>query len=178
MGLNPIRDRLCVMQLSTGCGDAHLVVFEKDQYDAPNLKALLREKDGARIFHFARFDVAIIYQFLGIEVTNVYCTKIASRLCRTYTDSHGLKELCREMLGVTISKVQQSSYWGADTLSKDQRDYAASDVLYLHELRNKLNDMLKKENRLELHRTCCDFIITRAKLDLLGWNEQDIFAYK
>lgn len=178
MGLNPLRDRLCVVQISSGDGDAHLVVFEKDKYDAPNLKKLLQDTSSAKIFHYARFDVAVIYHFLGVETPNVYCTKIASRLCRTYTDCHGLKDLCRELLGVSISKVQQSSYWGAEKLSREQKEYAASDVLHLHDLRGKLNEMLEKEKRSKIHKECCDFIITRAKLDLLGWVEKDIFAYK
>ncbi len=178
MGLNPLRDRLCVLQLSNGNGDAHLVQFSKDNYDAPNLKELLSNKDTQKIFHYARFDVAVIYHFFGIELSNIFCTKIASRLCRTYTDNHGLKELCRELLGVTLSKVQQSSYWGRDVLTKDQEDYAASDVLYLHQLRDILNLMLIKEDRAELHTNCCNFIVDRAKLDLIGWNDIDIFAYK
>lgn len=178
MGLNPHRDRLCVIQLTNGDGSTHLVQFEANQYAAPNLKKILSNPDSMKIFHFARFDVAVIYHFLGIELSNIYCTKIASRLCRTYTDCHGLKDLCKELLNVTISKQQQSSYWGATELTTKQKEYAASDVVYLHELKEKLDIMLKKENRLELHRKCCDFLLTRSKLDLIGWADFDIFAYK
>lgn len=178
MGLNPHRDRLCVLQLSNGDGDAHLVNFEPGKYDAPNLKKLLSDKTTQKIFHYARFDLMAIYKFLGIELENIYCTKIASRLCRTYTDNHGLKDLCKELLGVQISKVQQTSYWGTNELTNEQKEYAAGDVLYLHQLRDKLNQMLEKEGRIELHRECCDFLMCRVKLDLMGWLDFDIFAYK
>lgn len=178
MGLNPLRDRLCVLQLSNGNGEVHLVVFEPGNYRAPNLKKLLSNDKSNKIMHFARFDMAMIYHYLDVELKNVYCTKIASKLVRTYTDSHGLKELCRELLGVTISKLQQSSYWGATELTREQQEYAASDVLYLHEIRHKLSQMLTKEGRIEYHKECCNFLMSRVKLDLLGWSEVDIFAYK
>jgi ribonuclease D len=178
MGLNPLRDRLCVLQLSNGNGEVHLVTFEAGNYKAPNLKKLLSNDKSSKIMHFARFDMAMIYHYLDVELKNVYCTKIASKLVRTYTESHGLKELCRELLGVTISKLQQTSYWGAAELTKEQQEYAASDVLYLHEIKHKLNQMLAKEGRTEYHKECCNFLMTRVKLDLLGWSEVDILAYK
>lgn len=178
MGLNNLRDRLCVVQLSTGNGDAHIVHFPKKEYKCPNLKAALSQKGAEYIFHFARFDVAIIHHYLGIEFQNVYCTKIASRLTRTYTEQHGLKDLCFEMAGgVKISKQQQSSNWGAATLSADQVNYAANDVLYLHAIRENLNKMLQSANRAELAKKCMDFVPTRAKLDLMGWENIDIFHH-
>lgn len=177
-GLNMNRDRLCVLQLSNGDGNAHLVVFDKDNYQAPNLKKLLSDRSSVKLFHYARFDVAIINKFLGIALDNIYCTKVASRIARTYTDSHGLKELCRELLDINLSKQQQSSYWGAEELSKEQINYAANDVLYLHRLREHLNQMLRREGRLELAHECFRFLPLRTKLDLLGWDEVDIFAYK
>jgi ribonuclease D len=177
MGLNHHRDRLCLIQISGGNGDAHLIQFVKDQYSCPVLKEILRDKSRTKIFHYARFDVATINKYLGVEIENIYCTKIASKLVRTYTDSHGLKDLCRELLNITISKQQQSSYWGGDVLTEEQKHYAATDVLHLHVLRNKLDDMLKKENRLELAYKCFDFIQTRTQLDLQGWSELDIFAH-
>ncbi len=177
MGLNTHRDRLCLLQLSNGNGDAHLVHFTDNQYACPNLRKLLLNTTATKIFHFARFDVAAIEHYLKISLTNIFCTKIASRLARTYTDSHGLKELCRELLGVQISKQQQSSDWGNKILSKEQQEYAASDVLYLHQLRDILVTMLKRENRLSLAHTCFDFIPTRASLDLAGWHELDIFSH-
>lgn len=176
MGLNNHRDRLCVVQLSNGNGDAHLVQFQKGVYDAPNLKKLLSKPD-TKIFHFARFDVAILKHYLGIDVYPLFCTKIASKLVRTYTDSHGLKELCRELLGQAISKQQQSSDWGANTLSKDQQEYAAADVLYLHRIRDTLKEMLLREGRLALAQKCFEFLPTRVELDLLGWPEEDIFQH-
>ncbi|MDF2965200.1 MAG: rnd2 [Rickettsiaceae bacterium] len=176
MGLNLLRDRLCVLQFSNGDGKAYLVKFNGN-YDAPNLKKFLSDPKRVMIFHFARFDVAAIYHYLNIEIKNVFCTKIASKLVRTYTDSHGLKDLCRELINVQISKQQQSSYWGDQVLSQDQIDYAARDVLYLHQLREVLTNMLLKEKRLELAREAFSFILPRAKLDLLGWNEIDIFAH-
>jgi len=177
MGLNNRRDRLCVVQLSDGHGDAHLVQFAKDRYDAPNLKALLSDSKRLKIFHFARFDVAIIRQYLEVSVQNIYCTKIASRLCRTYTDRHGFKDICKQLLDIDVSKMQQSSDWGAQTLTPDQIDYAASDVLYLHALKEKLDALLKREGRLELAHKLFACIPARAELDLAGWEEVDIFAH-
>ena len=169
---------MCLIQISNGNGEAHLVNFDRGKYDAPNLKKLLSNNDIAKIFHFARFDVAAIKRFLGVELTNIYCTKIASKIARTYTDCHGLKDLCRELLGVTISKQQQSSYWGTASLSQDQLTYAASDVLYLHKLRERLNEMLEREGREMLAKKCFDFLPHRAEMDLSGWGEVDIFSYK
>ncbi|WP_375202467.1 ribonuclease D [Hyphococcus sp.] len=177
MGLIPHRDPLCVVQLSAGDGDAHLVQLNRQTYDAPRLKALLSDPKVLKIFHFARFDVAAFKQWLGVETAPVYCTKIASKLCRTYTDRHGLKDVCRELLGVDISKQQQSSDWGADELSDAQVDYAASDVLHLHALREKLDAMLTREGRMAMAEACFDFLPTRAALDLAGWPEVDIFAH-
>jgi ribonuclease D len=177
MGLNNHRDRLCLIQLSNGDGNAHLVQFEQGCYPAPNLKNLLNSASSTKIFHFARFDVAVIYRYLGLMITNLYCTKIASKLTRTYTDSHGLKELCRELASVQISKHQQSSDWGAVNLTKEQLEYAASDVLYLHGLRAKLDVMLAREGRSEMAQQCFQFLPTRALLDLNGWPELDIFAH-
>ena len=177
-GLNLNRDRLCVLQLSNGDGNAHLVRFDLNNYDAPHLKKILSNPKICKIFHYARFDVAMISKFLGIELENIYCTKIASKIARTYTDTHGLKDLCRELLGVQISKQQQSSYWGAEDLSKEQLDYAASDVLHLHSLRGKLNEMLSRESRLGLASECFRFVPLRVKLDILGWGEVDVFSYK
>lgn len=155
-----------------------MVKFDPGKYEAPNLRKLLSNKSTAKIFHFARFDVAVIKRFLEVDLHKIYCTKIASKIARTYTDSHGLKELCRELLGVSISKQQQSSYWGASALSQDQLVYAASDVLHLHKLRDKLDIMLKRENRMELAHKCFDFLTHRVELDLSGWENIDIFAYK
>ena len=177
LGLNPHRDRLCLVQLSSGDGTAHLVQLEKEQYDAPNLKKLLSDNAVTKIFHFARFDVAILKAYLGIDCTPVYCTKIASRLCRTYTDRHGLKNVCSELLGVELSKQQQSSNWAETDLSADQQKYAASDVLYLHQLKEKLDTMLAHVDRTELAQQCFDFLPTRAQLDLDGWAEFDIFQH-
>lgn len=177
MGLQTLRDRLCVLQFSNGDGNAHLVQFEKGHYNAPNLKRLLADQNTTKILHFARFDVAIIKQYLGVPLGPVFCTKIASKLCRTYTDSHGLKDLCRELLGIHVSKQQQSSDWGADELTKEQQEYAASDVLHLHQLRDKLTLMLKRENRLDLAQECFNFIQHRVELDLAGWPELDIFQH-
>lgn len=177
MGLDLPRDRLCLLQLSAGDGVCHLVQFPKGQYDAPNLKALLSDPKVTKLFHFARFDVAAIRRYLEVDCTPVYCTKIASKLVRTYTDRHGLKDLCRELLGVEISKQQQSSDWGAEELSRDQLNYAASDVLYLHRLKTTLDEMLAREGRSDLAQACFDFLPTRAALDLAGWNEIDIFAH-
>lgn len=177
MGLALARDRLCLLQLSAGDGVCHLVQFARGDYDAPNLKALLSDPAITKIFHFARFDLAAIRRYLGVECSPVYCTKIASKLIRTYTDRHGLKDLCRELLGAEISKQQQSSDWGAVELSKDQLAYAASDVLYLHDLRAKLDAMLVREGRDGLAKACFDFLPTRAALDIAGWNDIDIFAH-
>jgi ribonuclease D len=177
MGLNPIRDRLCLIQLSSGDGNAHLVQFKDPAYEAPNLKKLLSDPTIDKIFHFARFDIAAIMAYLNVECHPVYCTKTASRLVRTFTDRHSLKELCRELLGIEMSKQQQSSDWGAATLSEDQKAYAASDVLYLHQLREKLDLMLARENRTELAQACFDFLPVRAALDLEGWPDFDIFAH-
>jgi len=177
MGLNPHRDRLCVVQLSNGDGSADVVQIPKDHPEAPNLKALLANASVTKIFHFARFDIAILYQTLGVMPQPVYCTKIASRLARTYTDRHGLKDLVREVLNVDLSKQQQSSDWGAESLSEAQLAYAASDVLHLHALRERLDVMLLREGRVELAQACFDFLPTRAKLDLQGWETEDIFAH-
>ncbi len=177
MGLNPHRDALCVVQLSSGDGNAHLVQLDRTTYDAPRLKALLADPKVLKIFHFARFDIAAFRRWLGVETAPVYCTKIASKLSRTYTDRHGLKDLVRELLGLEISKQQQSSDWGASVLSDAQIDYAASDVLHLHALREKLEDMLAREGRTELAAACFGFLPARAALDLEGWPEIDIFAH-
>jgi ribonuclease D len=177
MGLNPHRDRLCVVQLSNGDGSADVVQIPKDHANAPNLKALLGNPAITKIFHFARFDVAALYHALGVMAQPVYCTKIASRLSRTYTDRHGLKDLVREVLNIDLSKQQQSSDWGAQQLNEAQLAYAASDVLHLHALRERLDAMLAREGRTELARACFEFLPTRAKLDLGGWENEDIFAH-
>jgi ribonuclease D len=177
MGLNPHRDRLCLVQLSGGNGDAHIVRLPLGQYDAPRLKALMADTSVLKIFHFARFDIAVIKQFLGVMPQPIYCTKIASRLCRTFTDRHGLKDLCRDLLNVELSKEQQSSDWGAPELTPAQLKYAASDVLHLHALRAKLDEMLAREGRREIAEACFRFLPTRAQLDLAGWAEDDIFAH-
>lgn len=177
MGLNPYRDRLCVVQLSTGDGNAHLVHFDPGRYEAPNLVALLSNPNTTKLFHFARFDVAILRYYLGVLVQPIYCTRTASRLARTFTDRHGLKDICRELLGKEISKQQQSSDWGADTLTQEQKEYAANDVLHLHQLRIVLDKMLERENRHELARACFNFLPARAMLDLAGWEGDDIFAH-
>jgi ribonuclease D len=177
MGLNPHRDRLCLVQLSRGDGDAHLVQLAPGCYEAPNLKRLLADPGILKLFHFARFDIAMIYRYLGVMARPLYCTKIASRLARTFTDRHGLRDLCKDLLGVDLKKEQQSSDWGAASLSEDQLRYAASDVRYLHALRTRLDEMLAREGRTELARSCFDFLPARALLDLEGWPEQDIFAH-
>ena len=177
MGLNPHRDRLCVVQLSPGDGSADVVQIPKGHTDAPNLKALLANPAITKIFHFARFDVAVLYQTFGVMTGPIYCTKIASRLTRTYTDRHGLKDLVREVLNVDLSKQQQSSDWGSDSLTEPQLAYAASDVLHLHALRERLDAMLVREGRTQLAKACFDFLPTRALLDLQGWAEEDIFAH-
>ena len=177
MGLNPARDRLCLIQLSAGDGNAHLVQFAAGEYAAPNLKAMLRDQSITKIFHFARFDIASIKAYLDVDCTPVYCTKIASRLARTFTDKHSLKALCNELLGVELSKQQQSSDWGADKLSDEQLAYAASDVLHLHKLRDRLNTMLEREGRVHLAQAAFDFLPSRSALDLEGWADVDIFAH-
>ncbi len=177
MGLNPHRDRLCLVQMSGGDGNAHLVQIEKGQTKAPNLCAMLEDPEVLKLFHFGRFDIAAMYHAFGALTAPVYCTKIASRLVRTYTDRHGLKNLLQEMLSVDISKHQQMSDWGAPELTEAQQDYAASDVLYLHRLRDALNVRLDREGRTEVAQACFDFLPTRARLDLAGWPETDIFAH-
>jgi len=177
LGLNPLRDRLCVVQLSSGDGTADVVQIAKGQTQAPNLKKLLEDENREVIFHFARFDVAVLLHALGIDCNKVYCTKIASKLTRTYTDRHGLKDLCRELLGIDISKQQQSSDWAAETLSQAQLEYAASDVLHLHELKAHLDKRLEREERTAEAQACFEFLPTRARLDLMGWPETDIFAH-
>lgn len=177
MGLNPHRDRLCVVQLSAGDGNAHLIQIAKGQTEAPNLCRLLRDPEVLKLFHFGRFDIAAMMNAFGALTAPVYCTKIASRLVRTYTDRHGLAKLLQELLAIDISKQQQSSDWGAAKLTNAQLDYAASDVLYLHQLRDKLNAMLEREGRMEIAQACFDFLPSRARLDLLGWPDTDIFAH-
>ena len=177
MGLDPARDRLCLVQLSAGDENCHLVQIADGEFEAPNLVALLSDPAVLKLFHYARFDVAVLRQYLGVEPTPVYCTKIASKLVRTYTDRHGLKDLCRELLGVGLSKQQQSSDWGAATLSDDQLNYAASDVLYLHRLKDRLDEMIDREGRRGLLEACFEFLPTRAELDLMGWSEEDIFHH-
>lgn len=177
LGLSLVRDALCVVQLSAGDGDAHVVQLDRKTYDCPNLKALLANERVEKIFHFGRFDIAMFQRDLGVTTRPVFCTKIASKLVRTYTDRHGLKDVTRELVGIDLSKQQQSSDWGADELSPAQLDYAASDVLHLHELKNKLTDMLIREGRLEIAEACFDFLPWRARLDLSGWYETDIFAH-
>lgn len=177
MGLQIKRDKLCVVQLCDANGKIALVQFAHNDYSAPNLKKLLLDKSRVKIFHFARFDLAILEHYLGVTLHNIFCTKIASRLVRTYTDSHGLKDICRELLGIQLSKQQQSSDWGTQILSKDQQEYAARDVIYLHDLRDKFTTMLTRENRLELAQQLFTFLPVRASLDLAGWPETDIFAH-
>jgi ribonuclease D len=177
MGLNPHRDRLCVVQLSNGDGTADVVQIPKGHTAAPNLKALLADPNVTKIFHFARFDIAAMYNAFGVMAKPVYCTKIASRLCRTYTDRHGLKDLVREVLNIDLSKQQQSSDWGSPSLSEAQLAYAASDVLHLHGLRERLDAMLAREGRSALAQACFEFLPTRAMLDLDGWEAEDIFAH-
>jgi len=178
MGLVPGRDRLCLVQLSDGKGDEHLVRFASgSDYSAPNLKALLADPGRLKLYHFARFDIGIMSAYLGIMAAPLYCTRTASRLIRTYTDRHGLKELVKELLNIDLSKQQQTSDWGAPELSDAQREYAASDVRYLHQLKEKLDELLAREDRTALAQACFDFLPTRALLDLAGWPEQDIFAH-
>ena len=177
MGLNPHRDRLCLVQMSSGDGHTHLVQVAKGQTSAPNLCRMLEDPNVLKLFHFGRFDIAAMYKAYGALTAPVYCTKIASKMVRTYTDRHGLKNLLQELIGVDISKQQQSSDWGAEKLSDAQLDYAASDVLYLHKLRDVLDERLAREGRTEMAQACFDFLPTRAKLDLAGWPEMDIFAH-
>lgn len=177
MGLSLQRDPLCVVQISAGDGDAHVVRMNRPLYDCPNLKALLTDPAVLKIFHFGRFDIAMFERHLGVTTNPVWCTKIASKLARTYTDRHGLKDVCKELLGVDLSKAQQSSDWGAAVLSPDQVAYAASDVLYLHAVKNRLQAMLDREGRADLAQACFDFLPQRARLDLAGWEEVDIFAH-
>jgi ribonuclease D len=177
LGLNLLRDRLCLAQFSSGDGNAHIVQFEKNNYNAPNIKRLLKDEKTQKIMHFARFDMAILKQTFDIKITNVYCTKIASKIARTYSSYHGLKVLVREFLDIEISKREQSSYWGGKNISKTQLKYAATDVLYLHEIKKQLNEILKREDREELFKQCIKFLNTRVDLDLMGWVEQDIFAH-
>ena len=177
LGLVPRRDKLCLVQLSAGDGNAHLVQLDRTSYDAPNLKALFANDAVTKIFHYARFDVAVIKHYLGVDVSPLYCTKIASKLTRTYTDRHGLKDLIKELLGIELNKQQQSSDWGAHVLSDAQKQYAAQDVLYLHELKSRLDQMLAREGREQVARACFGFVPTRAALDLAGWTEEDVFAH-
>lgn len=180
LGLNPLRDRLCLLQISDGGGDEHLVRFAatgEGAYAAPNLRAVLADPSRLKLYHFGRFDLAVIERYLQVVAAPVFCTKIASRLVRTYTDRHGLKELVKELLGVDISKAQQSSDWAADTLSEAQKDYAASDVRYLHRMKTILDERLAREGRVEVARAMFDFLPWRARLDLLGWPETDLFAH-
>jgi ribonuclease D len=178
MGLRLGRDPLCVVQLSAGDGDAHILQLSRPAYDAPNLKRLLTSPDVIKIFHFGRFDIAMFQQSLGVTAAPVYCTKIASKLARTYTDRHGLKDVTRELLGVDLSKAQQSSDWGAATLTPEQIAYAASDVLNLHALKSRLDEMLLREGRMDLARACFAFLPHRAALDVAGWDEVDIFSHE
>ena len=177
MGLDPHRDRLCLAQLSAGDGTCHMVQFAQDQYGAPNLKRLLQDRAVTKLFHFARFDLAVLKHYLGVDCEPVYCTKIASRLVRTYTDRHGLKDLCKELLGIDISKQQQSSDWGNSNLSPEQLQYAAGDVLHLHAIKEKLDDMLAREGRRDMAQAAFEFLPVRAELDLLGFGDVDIFAH-
>jgi len=177
MGLNPHRDRLCVVQMSAGDGNAHLVQIARNRVEAPNLCKMLTDPAVLKLFHFGRFDIAAMYNAFGALAAPVYCTKIASKLIRTYTDRHGLKNLLQELLDVDVSKLQQMSDWGAATLTPAQLEYAASDVLYLHALRDKLNERLTREGRMDLAQACFDFLPTRARLDLAGWPDTDLFAH-
>ena len=177
LGLVPRRDKLCLVQLSSGDGNAHLVQLDRSSYDAPNLKALFADPAVTKIFHYARFDVAVIKHYLGIDTAPLYCTKIASKLTRTYTDRHGLKDLVKELLGIELNKQQQSSDWGAYMLSDAQKQYAAQDVIYLHELKSRLDQMLARESREDIARSCFAFVPSRAALDLAGWTEDDVFAH-
>ena len=177
MGLDPARDRLCLIQMYDGEGDCHLVQFDGFDYNSPNLQKILIDKSKIKIFHYARFDMAAIKHALGINLKNIYCTKIASKIARTYTNSHGLKDICKELLDVEISKKKQSSDWGNISLSKEQITYAANDVVHLHNIRIKLNEILEREKRFDLANACFDFLPTRVELDLKGWVDKDIFSH-
>lgn len=177
MGLSLVRDELCVVQLSDGNGDAHVVQLDRKTYDCPNLKALLGDNSVEKLFHFGRFDIAMAKKYLGVDIKPVFCTKIASKLVRTYTDRHGLKDLMRELVGVDLNKQQQSSDWGAQNLSEAQLNYAASDVLYLHAAKAKLVEMLERHNRMHIAKACFEFLPTQAQLDIIGFGEMDIFAH-
>ena len=177
MGLNPQRDRLCLVQLSAGDGVCHLVRFDARRYEAPNLRRLLADPKVLKLFHFARFDLAVLRRYLGVRAAPVYCTKVASKLARTFTERHGLKDLCKELLGIELSKQQRSSDWGAPELSEAQLRYACGDVVHLHALRERLDAMLVREGRHQLAAACFAFLPSRAELDLAGWAEQDVFAY-
>jgi len=177
MGLKPQRDRLCLIQLSSGDGNAHLVQFERCNYNAPNLVKLLVDPNIKKVFHYARFDVAIIKKYLKVQTNSIYCTKIASKLVRTYTDKHGLKDLCKELLNLDLSKQQQSSDWGTKNLTEEQKTYAASDVLYLHKIKEILDQRLLREERDKLANFCFEFLQTRANLDLIGFENEDIFSH-
>lgn len=177
LGLKASRDKLCLVQLSAGDGTAHIVQLDRATYEAPNLKKLLADRKVIKIFHYGRFDVGMIAHYLRVHCAPLWCTKIASKLARTYTDKHGLKDLCRELANIDLSKQQQSSDWGAATLSKAQIKYAASDVLHLHELKDKLEAMLEREGRTDMALACFDFVLVRAAMDLAGWEDVDIFAH-
>tara|TARA_B100001057_G_scaffold277837_1_gene278124 strand:- start:3618 stop:4235 length:618 start_codon:yes stop_codon:yes gene_type:complete len=177
MGLDPARDRLCLLQIYDGIGDCHLVQFDGFSYNCPNLSRILNDKTKIKIFHYARFDMAAIKYALGIDLQNIYCTKIASKIARTYTNSHGLKDICKELLNVEISKKKQSSDWGNISLSQEQVNYAANDVMHLHDIRIKLNEILLREKRLDLAESCFKFLPTRVDLDLKGWVDKDIFSH-
>ncbi len=177
LGLLPRRDKLCLVQLSSGDGNAQLVQIDRSTYEAPNLKALLSNPAVTKIFHFARFDIAVLKHYLDVDVNPIYCTKLASKLVRTYTDRHGLKDLVKELLGIELNKQQQSSDWGAHVLTDPQKQYAAQDVLYLHELKSRLDQMLAREGRADLAMQCFEFLPVRAALDLGGWTEEDVFAH-
>ena len=178
MGLNINNDRLCLIQISDADGNSYLVQFSKNCYDAPNLKKILNNENILKIFHYARFDVAIIKKYLGIICEPIYCTKIASKLARTFTDRHGLKDLCKELLKIDLNKQNQTSDWGNDNLTENQLEYAASDVVYLHEIKNKLDKIIKREGKQHLAKACFKFLSTRAEFDLLGWQDKDIFEHK
>jgi len=177
LGLKTLRDKLCLVQLSAGDGTAHIVQLDRETYEAPNLKKLLGDRNVVKIFHYARFDVAVIAHYLRFHCAPLWCTKIGSKLARTYTDRHGLKDLCRELLSVDLSKQQQSSDWGADELSDAQLQYAASDVLYLHQLQLELTKILEREGRLDMAMACFDFVLVRAAMDIAGWEDMDIFSH-
>jgi len=176
LGLKNDRDRLCIVQLKDETDDIHLIQFERDKYAAPNLKKLLLDENTLKIFHYGRFDIAVFYKYLQVMTKNIYCTKIASKIARTYTDKHGYKDLCLELVGVTLSKQQQCSYWGGEELSQEQVNYALTDVLYLHDIKCKLDGILKHEGRLDLLKPCLNFLPHRVLLDLKGWNG-DIFSH-